>query len=162
MTMTTVTILALRTSLPLLMALSGLKKPTTPCGRWKLRSVAISGDTVVVGAGGDDDNGDYYGSAYIYRFDGSSWIETKLLASDAVYDDSFGYSVAISGDTIVVGAAYDDDNGEYSGSAYIYRFDGKHWIEETKLLASDGGSGLTTSATASQLSDGDTVVVGAP
>nr|MBC8203656.1 FG-GAP repeat protein [Planctomycetota bacterium] len=61
----------------------------------------------------------------------------KLLASDGASDDYFGLSVAVSGDTVVVGAYGDDDNGFYTGSAYVYRFDGSSWIE-TKLLASDG------------------------
>ena len=121
------------------------------------RSVAVDGDTVVVGADGDDDNGSNSGSAYVYRFDGTDWIETKLLASDGASNDYFGYSVAVDGDTVVVGARYDDDNGPYSGSAYVYRFDGSDWIE-TKLLASDGASddqfGLSVAV------DGDTVVVG--
>ena len=81
-------------------------------------SVAVDGDTVVVGADGDDDNGSYSGSAYIYRFDGSSWIETKLIASDGASNEYFGYSVAVDGDTVVVGAYRDDD---YTGSAYVYR-----------------------------------------
>ena len=116
-----------------------------------------------MGASGDNDSGAGSGSAYIYRFDGISWIETKLLASDGATDDLFGLSVATSGDTVVVGAHHDDDNGSRSGSAYIYklaggtvvvgasgdddnvndsgsayiyRFDGISWIE-TKLLASD-------------------------
>ena len=121
-------------------------------------SVATSGDTVVVGAVLDDDNGQDSGSAYIYRFDGSSWIETKLLATDGEYIDNFGFRVSISDDTIVVGAVWDDDNGQDSGSAYIYRFDGSSWIE-TKLLASDGedADGFGYSVATS----GETVVVGA-
>ncbi|MBL6998139.1 MAG: FG-GAP repeat protein [Phycisphaerales bacterium] len=46
------------------------------------RSVAIDGTIALIGAHYDDDNGSYSGSAYVYRFDGSSWVETKLLASD--------------------------------------------------------------------------------
>ncbi|MCH7720671.1 MAG: FG-GAP repeat protein, partial [Planctomycetes bacterium] len=102
-------------------------------------SVAIGGDVAVVGAHEDDDNGEDSGSAYIYRFDGIRWIEeAKLLASDGASDDQFGASVAVAGDVAVVGAFADDDNGDDSGSAYIYRFDGREWIEEAKLLASDG------------------------
>ena len=109
---------------------------------WFGYSVAISGDTAVVGAYGDDDNGNLSGSAYIFRFNGSSWVqEAKLLASDGAEGDWFGFSVAISGDTAVVGAYGDDDNGDLSGSAYIFRFDGSSWIQEAKLLASDGAMG---------------------
>jgi hypothetical protein len=101
-------------------------------------SVSLSGDNAVIGAPGDDDNGIGPGSAYVYRFDGSTWVqEQKLLASDAAESDSFGRSVAISGEATVIGAPNNDDHGMNSGSAYVYRFDGSTWIEEQKLLASD-------------------------
>jgi hypothetical protein len=81
-------------------------------------SVAISGDRVVVGAYADDS---FAGSAYIYEYVGSNWSQTaKLTASDAAVYDNFGWSVAISGDRVVVGAVLDDDGGTASGSAYIY------------------------------------------
>ena len=87
---------------------------------WFGSSVAVSGDTTVVGARGDDDSGFNSGSAYVYRYDGSAWVEeAKLLASDGAAGDFFGYSVAVSGDTAVVGAWYDDDSGSDSGSAYV-------------------------------------------
>ncbi len=70
---------------------------------------------------------------------GSSVIsETKLTASDGAEDDYFGVSVSISGDTLVVGADFDDDNGDDSGSAYVFRYNGSAWDEGTKLTASDG------------------------
>jgi hypothetical protein len=84
-------------------------------------SVAISGDTVVVGAYRDEDQGSESGSAYVFEGSGVSWSEqAKLLASDGVVNDYFGYSVAISGDTLVVGAFLDDDKGFDSGSAYVF------------------------------------------
>ena len=65
-------------------------------------------------------NGNDSGSAYIFKRDGTSWLEQgKLLASDGAAFDYFGVSVSISGDYVVVGAFNDDDNGEDSGSAYI-------------------------------------------
>jgi hypothetical protein len=100
-------------------------------------SVSISGDVIIVGAHGfvTEDTG----SAYIYRYDGSSWVEEeKLVASDAIVGHLFGYRVAISGDVAAVGALFDGDMGLYAGSVYIYRFDGAAWTEEQKLLASDG------------------------
>jgi hypothetical protein len=102
-------------------------------------SVAVSGDIAVVGARLDDDNGPGSGSAYVFRFDGSVWVEEqKLLASDGTSNDSFGWSVAVSDGVAVIGAQGDDVNGDNSGSAYVFRFDGTDWIEEQKLLASDG------------------------
>ncbi len=103
------------------------------------RSVSISGEYAIVGDDGDDYGGGQLGSAYIYKRDGESWSEqAKLTASDGTASDNFGRSVSISGDYVIVGANYDDDNGEYSGSAYIFRRDGTIWSEQAKLLASDG------------------------
>ena len=83
--------------------------------------LALSGDTVVVGASYDDDSGTNSGSAYVFLRDGTSWSEqTKLLASDGAQDDAFGSTVALSGGTAVVGANFDDDRGENSGSAYVF------------------------------------------
>ena len=107
------------------------------------RSVSVSQEFAVVGAPETLRQVDVgivgTGSANILKFDDDLWIEgTVLLATDGADGDHFGESVSISGDTIVVGAYGDDDNGQDSGSAYIYRFDGSDWNFETKLLASDG------------------------
>jgi hypothetical protein len=105
-------------------------------------SVSVSGDVAVVGAQGDDDNGLNAGSAYVYRFNGSAWVEEqKLLASDGAILDVFGIHVSVSGDVAVVAAVLDDDNGDDSGSAYAYRWNGSSWVEEQKLLPSDGAAG---------------------
>jgi hypothetical protein len=81
-------------------------------------SIALSGETAVIGAPADDDQS---GSAYVFRFDGASWVEeAKLLASDRAAVEFFG-SIALSGDTAVIGARGDDDNGRRSGSAYVFR-----------------------------------------
>jgi len=62
------------------------------------------------------------GSAYVFTRTGSVWTEqAKLLASDGAGGDAFGISVALDGDTPIVGARDDDDNGEDSGSAYVFR-----------------------------------------
>jgi hypothetical protein len=85
------------------------------------RSVAISGETVVVGAsfGG----GFEQGSAYVFVRSGEVWRQQqKLEASDAAAGDGFGNSVAISGETIVVGAFLDDGAAGFDqGSAYVFR-----------------------------------------
>ena len=125
-------------------------------------SVAISGDTALVGAHGDDDNGSSSGSAYIYeRQADGSWSETsKLTASDAAATDYFGISVAISGDTALVGAYGDEDDGPYSGSAYLYQRQGDGtWSEIQKLTASDAAA-LDYFGSAVAIS-GDTALVGA-
>jgi esterase/lipase superfamily enzyme len=105
-------------------------------------SVAISGNYAIVGAYGNDDNGDSSGSAYIFELSNGTWTEKqKLLASDADNNDRFGHSVAISGNYAIVGAYYNDDNGSDSGSAYIFELSNGNWSEKQKLLASDGASG---------------------
>ena len=125
------------------------------------RSVAISGDAVLVGAYADDDAGESSGSAYVFRFDGLQWIEeAKLTASDASPGDRFGLAVALSNDVAVIGAAFDKDGGFYSGSVYVYRFDGATWVQEAKLTAANAKPndlfGLSVAVS------GDRVVVGAP
>ena len=102
-------------------------------------SVAISGDTVLVGASSGDAAFPFAGSAYVFVRNGSTWSEQqKLIAADFAAYDSFGYSVAISGDTAVVGADQDDDNGGDSGSAYVFVRSGSSWSQQQKLTASDG------------------------
>lgn len=104
-------------------------------------SVGVSGDTVVVGAYGEDDNGIAAGAAYLFERSGATWTQSaKIVASDGGNTDFFGTSVAISVDTVIVGAPQDDDAGAQSGSAYIFTRSGGSWSEEAKLLASDGAA----------------------
>ena len=94
-------------------------------------SVAVSSGRIVVGAPNDDDNGSNSGSAYIFDLNGTQLA--KITASD-VGSFSFGQSVAIGSDRIVVGA-HSGDNGIGSGSAYIFDLDGN---QLAKIRASDG------------------------
>jgi hypothetical protein len=124
-------------------------------------SVSVSCDVAVIGAYHDAALGTNSGSAYIFRYNGVIWIEEqKLLASDGEVWDEFGYSVSVSGDIAVIGAYSDDDMGGNSGSAYIFRYNGLTWDEESKLLASDGEEwdrfGQCVSVS------GDVAVIGAP
>lgn len=97
-------------------------------------SAAVDGDVAIIGAGSDDEQADDSGAAYVFRYDGATWVlEQKLLASDGNEDDFFG-SVSIHGDVVIVGAPGDAD---LEGSAYIFRYDGETWIEEQKLLPSN-------------------------
>ncbi|MHC5212340.1 MAG: FG-GAP repeat protein [Planctomycetota bacterium] len=101
-------------------------------------SVGVDGDLIVVGTPDDEDAATLAGSAYVFRFNGSSWVEEdKFLASDAATEDVFGTSVAVSGDAILVGAPQDDDDGAYSGSVYVFRHNGSVWVQETKLASAD-------------------------
>ncbi|OUT70502.1 MAG: hypothetical protein CBB79_09255 [Synechococcus sp. TMED19] len=86
-------------------------------------SVAIDGDTIVVGADGDDDGGSSSGAVHVFRTtDGGATYDqvAKLTADDVSSYDYFGHSVAIAGGTVVVGAYRDDDTGGDSGSAYVF------------------------------------------
>ncbi|MCB9849373.1 MAG: hypothetical protein H6817_01560 [Phycisphaerales bacterium] len=101
-------------------------------------SVAISGDTAVVGAIGDDDAGSDSGVAYVFREVDGSWQRTATLrADDASAYDWFGFSVAISGDIIVVGAPYDDEAGTDSGAAYVFVYyeEDDTWHQSAKLTS---------------------------
>jgi len=123
-------------------------------------SVAVDGTVAVVGAYGDDEQGESTGAAYVFRYDGIEWLqEQKLEATDAAEGDLFGLAVAISGDVIVVGARADDDTVPSSGSAYVWRFDGVDWIEEEKLNASDPANNAFF-ATSVAIS-GDVIAIGA-
>ena len=65
-------------------------------------------------------------------------IETFLIADDGTDGDQFGHAVAISGDYLISGAAYDDNvNGTDAGAVYVFKYQGNQWIFETKLLASE-------------------------
>ncbi len=125
-------------------------------------AVAISGDTVVVGAPGDNSS---QGSAYVFVKPGGGWATTstftaKLTASDGAGSDGFGFAVAISGDTVVVGAF---GVGIFQGAAYVFVKPGGGWATTStftaKLTASDGGANDYFGAAVAI--SGDTVVVGA-
>ena len=104
------------------------------------------------------------GSAYIYRYNGSSWDETKITASDGESTDYFGYSASLSsnGNTMIIGAVSDTVEGYVNqGSAYVFNWDGSNW-NEIKLAASDGASTDYFGYSAFVSADGHTFAVGAP
>ncbi len=125
-------------------------------------SVAISGATAIVGAFHDDDNGSNSGSAYLFDIsDPANPTQiAKLLAEDGAADDFFGISVAISGETVIVGAHSDDDNGSASGSAYL--FDTTTGRQIAKLLPEDGAEGDVFGRSVAISPDGIGAIVGAP
>lgn len=128
-------------------------------------SVAVDVDTAVVGAPGDDDPvvGDGTGAAYVYVRVGAAWVlQQKLTAPDMAIDDSFGFSVAVSGETIVVGAPGDDDTvaGADAGSAYVFRRSSGVWSQLGKLLAPDLAAGDSFGSSVAAF--GGTALVGSP
>lgn len=152
--------------------------------------VAISGDTIIAGAQGDDDNGDGAGAAYVFVRQGTTWtLEAKLISPSPIagqrfgrvaldgdtafigaasffttvtgtyvferengvwsvtefftegdFSDFFGSAVAVDGDTGAVGAVFDDDNGNDSGSAFLFVREFGDWTEEAMLLPTDGAA----------------------
>jgi len=124
-------------------------------------SVAIAGDTAVVGAAFDDNIGADQGAAYAFVRIGTLWSQqAKLLASDGAPADQFGWSVAVAGDTAVVGAHLNDEKGSDAGAAYTFVRSGSSWPQQAKLLASDGASPDHFGESVAVA--GDTAVVGAP
>ncbi len=106
-------------------------------------SVAVDGNAVVAGSYWSDcTDGDDCGAAYVFRFDGSSWLEEqKLIASDAGAGELFGYSVALHSDLAVVGAVLSDCGaGPACGAAYVFRHGDTGWREEQKLVAPDANA----------------------
>ncbi|UCC29788.1 MAG: FG-GAP repeat protein [Phycisphaerales bacterium] len=125
-------------------------------------SVALNGNAALVGVPGDNCSSEgYCGSAYVYRFDGTGWVqEANLIATDGATGDSFGKSVSISGDTAIVGAVGDDCvDGSACGSAYVFTREETTWDQDAKLTASDRAQGDWFGKSVSV--SGDQVVVGA-
>ncbi len=125
-------------------------------------SVAVDGDTALVGAVTDDvGTNSSQGSAYVFTRSGSSWTQqAKLTAGDGAVDDEFGHSVALDGDTAMVGARFDDVGANFNqGAVNVFARVGLNWTEQAKLTARDGkridifGKSVAL--------DGDTAVVGA-
>jgi hypothetical protein len=153
-------------------------------------SVAISGDTIVVGANEEDSNqttitngntasadnsASGAGAAYVFVRSGSSWSpQAYLKAPNAETGDSFGVSVAISGDTIVVGArlensnqttitngstASTDNSASSAGAAYVFVRSGSSWSQQAYLKAANAET--SDNFGDSVAISGDTIVVGA-
>jgi len=101
-------------------------------------AVALDGDTLVVGAWGDTIGANVnQGSVYIFTRNGATWTQQqKLTSNDGAADDSFGYSVALDGAMLVVGAYRDTIGGNANqGSAYIFTRNGTVWAQQQKLTA---------------------------
>lgn len=125
-------------------------------------SLALEGDTLAVGTPEEDDEAAGLmnsGSVFVFVRSGSTWtLQEKLTASDAKDSDFFGYSVAISGDDLIVGSPI--GHYERPGAAYVFTRSGSKWTEQPKLMASDSAAanlfGLSVAI------NGDRLIVGAP
>ncbi|HMV45143.1 MAG TPA: FG-GAP repeat protein, partial [Leptospiraceae bacterium] len=172
-----------------------LKAPNAEANDQFGESVSISGDTIVVGAineasnqttitngstASSNNSASSSGAAYVFRRTGSTWSnEAYLKAPNAESSDQFGYSVSISGDTIVIGAINEDSNqttitngatasgdntAADSGAVYVFRRTGTTWVNEAYLKAPNaegaGGSGPDRFGDSVSIA-GDTIAVGA-
>jgi FG-GAP repeat len=161
-----------------------LKASNTEAFDWFGISVAIAGDSVVVGARNEDSaavgiNGHQHnnaavfsGAAYVFVRSGSAWTQQAYLkASNTGVNDQFGHAVAVSGDTLVVTAideasAATGVNGDQasnaavgSGAAYVFVRSGSTWTQQAYLKASNTGVGDDFGWSCAL--SGDTLVVGA-
>jgi len=117
-------------------------------------SVSIYGNVAIVGAvNADPGELSNAGKAYIFRYNGTNWVQEQILTADNPERDAgdyFGFSVSIYGNVAIVGAAGADPGGVgNAGKAYIFRYNETNWVQEKILTASDKVA-VTSSATLSQ------------
>ena len=100
-------------------------------------SVAIDGDTVIVGASQDSHGVSAGGSAYIFTRTGSTWTQQqKIIPTDLTTFSNFGFSVDIQGDTVVIGARFlnfDNNPSQKYGAAYVWTRSGSTWTQQQRL-----------------------------
>ncbi len=148
------------------------------------QSVAVSGDTAVIGAYAEDNNAigvdgnqadnsaPTSGAAYVFSRSGTTWTQQAYLKSGSLqFDDRFGHSVAVSGDTAVIGAYQEDSNAtgvggnqannsaSNSGAAYVFMRSGTTWTQQAYLKASN--TAVNDFFGHSVAVSGDTAVIGA-
>ena len=131
---------------------------------WFGSSVAVSGNVAIVGAlehtvGTNLEQG----AAYVFVQDGTTWTQqAELTASDGAVHDWFGSAVAITGDTVIVGAPgrMVGATSYYQGAVYVFVQEGTGWSHQAELTASDGAADDRFGA--SVAADGATIIVGAP
>jgi hypothetical protein len=153
------------------------------------RSVALSGDTLAVGTpyedsnatgvndedGQSDDSAAYSGAVYVFTRTGDTWTQQAYIkASNTGEFDYFGARVALSGDTLAVGAPEEasnatgvndedgqsDDSAAYSGAVYVFTRTGDTWTQQAYIKASNTGAGDNFGYSVAL--SGDTLAVGGP
>lgn len=123
-------------------------------------SVAVSGDTVLVGAPRDDSVASDAGAVHAFVFDGTWMLQDTLLPGEGAASDNFGSSVALSGDSALIGAILDDTvAGEDAGSARYYLRSGTDWQEQPLLAAAENSAGDNFGASVAL--SGEDLVIGA-
>jgi len=123
--------------------------------------VAISGDTALI-SGNYSDSTQTIGRVWVYVRSGTQWSQQAVLtASDGATGNRFGKSLAIQGDTAIIGAwSADTPAGSLAGKAYVFTRSGASWTESAKLTGSK--SGYATYFGSAVAIDGDTALIGEP
>lgn len=122
-------------------------------------SVSLENNLLVVGApyGSSDANG----SAYVFNYNGTSWVESKQLFGSVTNNLSlFGWSVTLNNNRVVIGAMGDDTALNNAGAAYIFEFDGGDWTLQKQLFADEPKANEEYGVSVAVFEDN--VMVGAP
>lgn len=123
-------------------------------------TLAMSGDYLVAGAPRKDGVGRNSGAAYIFRRQGTEWVEqAKITSPEETPGDYFGISVAIDGNTVLVGSHRSNEPKADGGSVFVFERNGEIWNHTVKLTAPDGSNfayfGFSIGI------DADTAIIGA-
>ena len=128
-------------------------------------SVAMNaaGDTVIIGAPSNDGNGDSAGQARVFTLTDGVWVQVGADIDGETADDYSGWSVAMNavGDTVIIGAPYNDGNGDDSGQARVFTLTDGVWVQvgadiDGETAGDESGYSVAMNAV------GDTVIIGAP
>lgn len=104
-------------------------------------AVSVDHDTLVVGAPDDDAAGPFAGSVYVYTRHGNSWQkQSKIVGPATTGYRSFGESVGVSRNVIVVGAPFEATDGNSTGAAYVYVRTGNKWNLQARLSPQDAAT----------------------
>ncbi|MFB3079806.1 MAG: FG-GAP repeat protein, partial [Lysobacterales bacterium] len=125
--------------------------------------IAVDGDTILLGAHlHDDGDVNNVGAVYVFERDGTNWSETaKLMANDRQPNDLFGLTVALDGDTAIIGANGDDHPDGTHGSVNVYVRNGNSWTQQAKLVGREIDVRFQGFAEGRISIEDDTVAVGA-
>ncbi len=127
------------------------------------QSVCISGNRIIVGAPSDDVSGIFnQGSASIFQLSGNSWVfMQQIIDATGANSDAFGYSVSISGNIVIIGAPFDDNEAfTNQGSASVYRNVTGTWNLSIKTTNPSGRSNVNWGWSVSV--SGNSIIIGAP
>ena len=131
--------------------------PDGASNAWFGYSVVLNGDYALIGSPGDDDNGIYSGSAYLFDLTSGDLLQ-KFLTPDGAHGDQLGFSVALDGDYVLIGSPGNNGSGSKSGSAYLFDLSSGDLLQK---FIPPNGAGLGLFGLSVAL-DGDSVLIGSP